>query len=159
MSLIDFKSVAAAQPVAWKSTIVGEVGPARIKVLRMDAQAYEAEVHDYNEGLLVLDGRMMLEVGGETVVVEAGARSGSMKVAQEAHQLGRSLGAVPGPVTSATSVGPHRLLHSGEARLVAGSTDLEQMIRQPVGSRGSVAAVRSRPAPSASRDARSVVEM
>ncbi|WP_175954637.1 cupin domain-containing protein [Burkholderia sp. BCC0405] len=72
MALIDFRSVAAAQAVAWKSTIVGEVGPARIKVLRMDAQAYEAEVHDYNEGLLVLDGRMMLEVGGETVVVEAG---------------------------------------------------------------------------------------
>ncbi|WP_175866885.1 cupin domain-containing protein [Burkholderia contaminans] len=72
MSLIDFKSVAAAQPAAWKSTIVGEVGPARIKVLRMDAQAYEAEVHDYNEGLLVLDGRMMLEVAGETIIVEAG---------------------------------------------------------------------------------------
>lgn len=103
--------------------------------------------------------RLMAALSTATVVVEAGARSGSMKVAQEAHQLGRSLGAVPGPVTSATSVGPHRLLHSGEARLVAGSTDLEQMIRQPVGSRGSVAAVRSRPAPSASRDARSVVEM
>ncbi|VWD21052.1 cupin domain-containing protein [Burkholderia contaminans] len=72
MSLVDFKSVAAAQAVAWKSTIVGEVGPARIKVLRMDAQAYEAEVHDYNEGLLVLDGRMMLEVAGETIIVEAG---------------------------------------------------------------------------------------
>ena len=72
MALIDFKSVAAAQAVAWTSTIVGEVGPARIKVLRMDAQAYEAEVHDYNEALLVLDGRMMLEAGGETVVVEAG---------------------------------------------------------------------------------------
>ncbi|AOR70894.1 cupin [Burkholderia stabilis] len=72
MSLIDFKSVAAGQAVAWKSTIVGEVGPARIKVLRMDAQPYEAEVHDYNEGLLVLDGKLMLEVGAETVVVEAG---------------------------------------------------------------------------------------
>lgn len=72
MSLIDFKSVAAAQAVAWKSTIVGEVGPARIKVLRMDAQAYEAEVHDYNEGLLVLEGRMLLEVAGETIIVEAG---------------------------------------------------------------------------------------
>ncbi|WP_321791565.1 cupin domain-containing protein [Burkholderia pyrrocinia] len=72
MSLIDFKSVAAAQAVAWQSTIVGEVGPARIKVLRMDAQPYEAEVHDYNEGLLVLDGKLMLEVGTETIVVEAG---------------------------------------------------------------------------------------
>ncbi|MEN2472633.1 cupin domain-containing protein [Burkholderia sp. GS2Y] len=72
MSLVDFKSVAAGQAVAWKSTIVGEVGPARIKVLRMDAQPYEAEVHDYNEGLLVLDGKLMLEVDAETVVVEAG---------------------------------------------------------------------------------------
>ncbi|EML1602043.1 MULTISPECIES: cupin domain-containing protein [Burkholderia] len=72
MSLIDFKSVADAQAAAWKSTIVGEVGPARIKVLRMDAQPYEAEVHDYNEGLLVLDGTLMLEVEAETVVVEAG---------------------------------------------------------------------------------------
>lgn len=74
MSLIDFKSVADAQAAAWKSTIVGEVGPARIKVLRMDAQPYEAEVHDYNEGLLVLDGTLMLEVEveAETVVVGAG---------------------------------------------------------------------------------------
>lgn len=38
----------------------------------MDAQPYEAEVHDYNEGLLVLDGRLMLEVDAKTVVVEAG---------------------------------------------------------------------------------------
>ncbi|HDR9801559.1 TPA: cupin domain-containing protein [Burkholderia cenocepacia] len=72
MSLIDFKSVADAQAAAWTSTIVGEVGPARIKVLRMDAQPYEAEVHDYNEGLLVLDGTLMLEVDAETVVVGAG---------------------------------------------------------------------------------------
>lgn len=103
--------------------------------------------------------RLMAALSAATVVVEAGARSGSIKVAHEAHQLGRAVGAVPGPVTSVTSVGPHRLLHSGEARLVTDSTDLEQMIGQPVGSRGSVAALRSRPAPSTSRDARSVVEM
>jgi len=29
-------------------------------------------VHDYNEGLLVLDGKLMLEVETETVVVVAG---------------------------------------------------------------------------------------
>ncbi|NTZ04466.1 cupin domain-containing protein [Burkholderia metallica] len=82
MSLIDFKSVADAQATAWKSTIVGDVGPARIKVLRMDAQPYEAEVHDYNEGLLVLDGTLMLEVDAETIVVGAGqmylARAGTL---------------------------------------------------------------------------------
>ncbi|WP_198525422.1 DNA-processing protein DprA, partial [Cutibacterium acnes] len=32
-----------------------------------------------------------------TVVVEAGARSGALRVASEAHQLGRQVGAVPGP--------------------------------------------------------------
>lgn len=103
--------------------------------------------------------RLMAALSAATVVVEAGARSGSMKVAHEAHQLGRAVGAVPGPVTSATSVGPHRLLHSGEAHLVADSTDLEQMIGQPVASKGSVAAVRSKPARSTSREARSDVEM
>ena len=102
--------------------------------------------------------RLMAALSGTSVVVEAGARSGSMTVAQEAHRLGRAVGAVPGPVTSATSVGPHRLLVSGEARLVADSTDLEQMINQATGSRGPVAA-RSQPARRTSREARSVVEM
>jgi len=103
--------------------------------------------------------RLMAALSAATVVVEAGARSGSMKVAHDAHQLRRAVGAVPGPVTSATSVGPHRLLHSGEAQLVADSTDLEQMMGRPVGSKGSVAAVRSQPARTTSREARSDVEM
>lgn len=96
--------------------------------------------------------RLMAALSAATVVVEAGARSGSLMVAEDAHHLGRAVGAVPGPVTSATSVGPHRLLHSGEARLVANSTDIEQVIGQAVGSRGSVA-VRSQPARSTSREA------
>lgn len=56
MPLLDFTALAAQLPDTWKSTRVGQVGPARIKVLRMDAQAYEEETHDYNEGLLVIDG-------------------------------------------------------------------------------------------------------
>ncbi|MGU7773433.1 cupin domain-containing protein [Burkholderia sp. MR1-5-21] len=72
MPLIDFKSTAADLPAAWRSRIVGEVGSTRIKVLRMDAQPYAEETHDYNEGLLVLDGKLILDVEGEAVVVEAG---------------------------------------------------------------------------------------
>lgn len=68
--------------------------------------------------------RLTAALSAATVVVEASARSGSMKVAQDARQLGRDVGAVPGPVTSATSVGPHRLLAEGHARLVTGSSDL-----------------------------------
>lgn len=72
MPLIDLKSVAKNLEVAWKSTIVGRAGPANIKVLRMDDQPYAAEVHDYNEGLLVIDGLLLLDVAQETVRIEAG---------------------------------------------------------------------------------------
>lgn len=68
--------------------------------------------------------RVMAALSAATLVVEAGARSGSMTVARRAHELGRTVGAVPGPVTSATSVGPHRLLAEGHARVVTGASDL-----------------------------------
>ncbi|WP_322014193.1 cupin domain-containing protein [Paraburkholderia sp. J12] len=72
MPLIDFKSLAAEKTQAWKSSIVGTVDSTNIKVLRMDAQPYEEEIHDYNEGLLVLDGELLLRVGPETIVVKTG---------------------------------------------------------------------------------------
>lgn len=68
--------------------------------------------------------RLMAALSTATVVVEAGARSGSMTVARRAHELGRAVGAVPGPVTSATSVGPNRLIRDRIASLVADSSDL-----------------------------------
>lgn len=48
--------------------------------------------------------RLLGAMSAATVVVEAGARSGALRVATEAHQLGRQVGAVPGPVTSAADV-------------------------------------------------------
>ncbi|MCT3010512.1 DNA processing protein DprA, partial [Propionibacterium freudenreichii] len=63
-----------------------------------------------------------------TVVVEAGVRSGSMAVARRAHELGRAVGAVPGPVSSATSVGPHQLLRDRIASLVADPADLASLV-------------------------------
>jgi len=68
--------------------------------------------------------RLMAALSATTVVVEAGARSGSMAVAQRAHELGRTVGAVPGPVTSATSVGPNLLLAQRLAHVVAHAGDL-----------------------------------
>lgn len=68
--------------------------------------------------------RLMAALSAATVVVEAGARSGSMKVAQEAHQLGRAVGAVPGPATSATSVGTHGLLRDRVASLITSAADV-----------------------------------
>ncbi|WP_219337836.1 cupin domain-containing protein [Pseudomonas sp. Xaverov 259] len=72
MPLLDFSTIAAQLPDSWKSTRLGQVGPARIKVLRMDEQAYEEETHDYNEGLLVIDGQLRLSVGDQAVWVNAG---------------------------------------------------------------------------------------
>jgi DNA processing protein len=67
--------------------------------------------------------RLMAALSTATVVVEAGVRSGSMTVARRAHELGRAVGAVPGPVTSATSAGTHQLLRDG-ASLVTDAADL-----------------------------------
>ncbi|MBB3085794.1 DNA-processing protein DprA [Geodermatophilus sabuli] len=49
-----------------------------------------------------------------TVVVEAAARSGAQATARRADRLGRPVMVVPGPVTSATSVGCHELLRDIE---------------------------------------------
>lgn len=69
--------------------------------------------------------RLMAALSAATVVVEAGVRSGSMTVARRAHELGRTVGAVPGPVTSATSVGPHQLISDGVARVVTHADEIE----------------------------------
>jgi DNA processing protein len=57
--------------------------------------------------------RVIAALAGATVVVEAGWRSGATITAGVAADLGRSVGAVPGPVTSPASVGCHRLLRDG----------------------------------------------
>jgi len=72
--------------------------------------------------------RLIAAVTGATVVVEAGARSGSLNTAGHAAALGRPLGAVPGPVTSAASVGTHRLLREYDARCVTSAADALELI-------------------------------
>lgn len=57
--------------------------------------------------------RIMAALAGMTVVVEAAKRSGSLITTDLAADLGRDLGAVPGPVTSRASAGPNALLASG----------------------------------------------
>jgi DNA processing protein len=57
--------------------------------------------------------RVMAALAGMTVVVEAASRSGSLITADLAAELGRDLGAVPGPVTSRGSAGPNELLAGG----------------------------------------------
>jgi mannose-6-phosphate isomerase-like protein (cupin superfamily) len=72
MPMIDFDLQAKNLATTWKSSVVGQVGPARIKVLRMDEQGYAEETHDYNEGLLVISGQLKLQINGEAVEVHPG---------------------------------------------------------------------------------------
>lgn len=64
--------------------------------------------------------RLIAALSSGTVVVEAGVRSGARNTATTAGALGKVVLAVPGPITSAMSVGCHDLLRTGGA-LLAGS--------------------------------------
>jgi DNA processing protein len=62
-----------------------------------------------------------------TVVLEAGWRSGSLNTAGHAASLGRPLGAVPGPVTSAASAGCHRLIREFNAVCVTSADEMAEL--------------------------------
>jgi DNA processing protein len=57
-------------------------------------------------------------------------------VAWQAHSLGRPVGAVPGPVTSAASAGCHRLFQEGIASLVSDAQDVTDLLDSTVGFSG-----------------------
>jgi DNA processing protein len=71
--------------------------------------------------------RLIAALGHATVVVEAGWRSGSLNTAGHAATLGRPLGAVPGPVTSAASAGCHRLLREYDAQCVTSPAEVREL--------------------------------
>jgi DNA processing protein len=72
--------------------------------------------------------RLIAGLAALTVVVEATERSGSLTTADFAEQLGRPVGAVPGPVTSRFSAGTNMLLANG-AGVVRDTRDvLDQLL-------------------------------
>ena len=75
--------------------------------------------------------RLIAAQTAATVVVEAGWRSGSLNTAGHAATLGRPLGAVPGPVTSAASAGCHRLLREYDARCVTNAAEVRELLGEP----------------------------
>lgn len=62
--------------------------------------------------------RLIAALTRGTVVVEAAARSGAQATARRAEDLGRQVLVVPGPITSAMSVGCHELLRDEDLRPV-----------------------------------------
>ncbi|MFI7578385.1 DNA-processing protein DprA [Micromonospora sp. NPDC049497] len=93
-----------------------------------------------------------------TVLVEAAARSGATQTARRALALARRTMVVPGPVTSAMSVGTHELLREEpETRLVTGLAHvLEEVDR--IGDLAPLPRGPERPADLLDDDARSIVE-
>ncbi len=74
--------------------------------------------------------RLIAALSRGTVVVEAAARSGAQATARRAQKLGRTVMVVPGPVTSAMSVGCHELLRDTgmEAVLVASAAHVIETV-------------------------------
>jgi DNA processing protein len=81
-----------------------------------------------NRGRFLSRNRLIAALAAGTVVVEAGARSGALSTARWAQHLLRPVAAVPGPVTSALSLGPHQLLRDQSAVLVCRACEVLELV-------------------------------
>lgn len=95
--------------------------------------------------LFLTRNRIISALSQVVVVVEAGERSGAMSTANHGAEQGRQVAAVPGPVTSAASIGCHRLIREGAALVTNAEEILELMfplnaVKQNVHGGGAAAA-------------------
>jgi DNA processing protein len=81
-----------------------------------------------NRGRFLSRNRLIAALASATVVVEAGVRSGALSTARWALDLLRPVGMVPGPVTSASSVGPHQMLREHPTVLVSRPDDVVELV-------------------------------
>ncbi len=72
--------------------------------------------------------RIMAALAEMTIVVEAAEPSGSLITAREAMDLHRSVGAVPGPVSSRTSAGTNGLIRDGAALIRDAQDVLDELL-------------------------------
>jgi DNA processing protein len=72
--------------------------------------------------------RLIAAISRSTIVIEAAFRSGSLRTARDAAELLRPVMAVPGPITSPTSEGCHRLIADRTAEIVTSLSDVVEML-------------------------------
>ena len=72
--------------------------------------------------------RIVAALADLTVVVESRAQGGSMITAGMAHDLGRKLGACPGPGGAEGTAGCNALIKSGRAHLIEGGRDVIDLL-------------------------------
>jgi DNA processing protein len=112
---------AAAAPVAVLAGGAETPYPARMRHLHARLIAAGAVVSEMPPGFgghrwcFPARNRIIAALSTLTIVVEAATRSGSLITADLATDLGRTVAAVPGPVTSRYSAGANELLHAGAA--------------------------------------------
>jgi DNA processing protein len=81
-----------------------------------------------NRGRFLARNRVIAALAAATVVVEAGARSGALSTARWALDLLRPVGMVPGPVTSASSLGPHQMIREQSTVLVSRPDEVVELV-------------------------------
>jgi DNA processing protein len=112
---------AAAPPAAVLAGGAETPYPARMRHLHRRLIAAGAVVSEMPPGFgghrwcFPARNRIIAALSTLTIVVEAATRSGSLITADLATDLGRTVAAVPGPVTSRYSAGANELLHAGAA--------------------------------------------
>jgi DNA processing protein len=108
---------------------VDVIYPPENRRLASEIESHGAVVSQFEPGTRPLSGhfparnRVIAGLALGVVVVEATERSGSLITAGLAGELGREVMAVPGLLTSAQSVGTHRLIQDGAA-LIQGWEDV-----------------------------------
>lgn len=97
----------------------GEARPVAQRALHRRILEHGGAISEFGPGLATrrwmfpARNRLIAALAGVTVVVEASERSGALLTARYATELDRTVGAVPGRVTSPRSRGPNGLLATG----------------------------------------------
>ncbi len=81
-----------------------------------------------NRGRFLSRNRLIAAATRGVLVAEAGLRSGALSTANWALDLLRPVAAVPGPVTSSMSAGPHRMVRDGTAVLVTAPDQVVELV-------------------------------
>lgn len=76
--------------------------------------------------------RIIAGLSSGLCIIEAALRSGAKNSVAWANDLGRTVMAVPGPITSSLSITPHRLIRDGAASLVTSSAEVKELL-EPLG--------------------------
>ncbi|WP_062076503.1 DNA-processing protein DprA [Demequina globuliformis] len=75
-----------------------------------------------------LERNRLIATAAATVVVEAAVRSGALSTARHALDLARPVAAIPGPATSPSSAGCHRLIRDQQAVLCTSARDVLELV-------------------------------